>query len=72
MSTCTYVRRHGDAYEFGIVRLIEGGTKKEQREYVARGSRPTMDEALKANSMALKGCPLIGQASNLPFLWKDH
>jgi hypothetical protein len=63
MSTCTYVRRVADEFEYGHMRINHSGEKKETREYIVRGTRPTMEAALKANDMALKGYPRLGHSS---------
>ena len=62
MTPCTYARHVDGVYEFGTVHLVDGGTKNEKREHRAHSTRPTMDEALKANKMALKGHPRLGQS----------
>lgn len=70
MSQIKYSRKLGDAYEYGHMRVTEGGTKQEKREYIPLGTRPTMEAALSANSMAEKGAPRIGHSGNIP-LWRD-
>ena len=61
MTQCTYARKIDSGFEYGIFQVKEGGTKNEKREYISRGVAPTMDEALRNNSMALNGLPRIGQ-----------
>lgn len=51
MSICNYVRLVEGRYEFGRMVVQEAGTKKEKREYIKQGVRPTLDEALDANAM---------------------
>lgn len=71
MSTCTYVRRAGDEFEFGHVKLVGSVAGKEKREHFPLGTRPTMEDALAANSMALKGSTKIGFHKPGAPLWKD-
>lgn len=70
MNPVKYTRRLDNVFEYGHMRITEVGTKKEKREYVALGTRPTMEAALAANSMAKKGAPRIGHSRNTP-LWRD-
>lgn len=71
MNKCTYTRKVSTGYEFGHMVIHDSGEKKEKREYVALGTRPTMEAALEANSMALKGAPRIGHIINGAPLWRD-
>ena len=70
MSKIKYSRKVGAVFEYGHMRITDGGTKQEKREYVPLGTRPTMEAALAANSMAKKGAPRIGHSGNTP-LWRD-
>lgn len=63
MTQCTYARKIDSGFEYGIFQVKEIGSKNEKREHVPRGVAPTMDEALRLNSMALNGLPRIGQYS---------
>lgn len=71
MNKITYARRVANEYEFGHMRINEPGTKQEKREYIPLGTRPTMEAALAANSMAVKGAPRMGHSCNIP-LWRDN
>jgi hypothetical protein len=72
MNKCTYVRKMDGGYEYGYQTIKDSGEKKEKREHIALGNRPTLEEALSANQMALKGMPRIGHTSHhLEPLWRD-
>ena len=60
MNQCNYVRKVEGGFEFGQMLITASGEKKEKREYIPKGIRPTMDAALSANSMATKGVSKIG------------
>ena len=61
MSQCNYARKVSDGkYEYGYLQVTGAGTKNEKREYIALGHRPSLDEALAANNMALNGLPRKG------------
>ena len=60
MSQCNYVRKSGKGYEFGYMQVTGVNTKNEKREHIPLGNRPSLDEALAANNMALKGLPRKG------------
>ena len=71
MKHCTYARKHGHEFEFGHMTIIDSGTKQEKREYIPQGTRPTLDEALAVNQMALKGKPRLGVSYQAPFSWSE-
>lgn len=56
---CTFVRKNGDAWEYGVIRIDDFATTKEKRTHVVTGCSPTYEEALMANSMALEGQPKV-------------
>ena len=60
MNQCNYVRKVEGGFEYGQMLITASGEKKEKREYIPKGTRPTMDAALSANSMAAKGVSKIG------------
>lgn len=60
MNQCNYVRKVEGGFEYGQMLITASGEKKEKREYIPKGTRPTMDAALSANSMAAKDAPKIG------------
>ena len=60
MNQCKYVRKIEGGFEFGQMLITASGEKKEKREYIPSGTRPTMDAALSANAMAAKGVSKIG------------
>ena len=72
MNHCTYTRRaECGGYEYGHITIEDSATKKEKRTYVPLGIKATLDEALKANSMALEGLPRLGKTFTAPFSWSD-
>ena len=71
MKHCTYARKHGHEFEFGYMTITDSGTKQEKREYIPQGTRPTLDEALAVNQMALKGKPRLGANHLAPFSWSE-
>ena len=71
MNKCTYVRKAEGGYEYGHMVLHNSGEKSEKREHVAHGVKPTIEAALKANKMALKGASRIGGVFNGTPLWRD-
>lgn len=71
MNKITYARKQGQVYEFGHIVITDSGTKFEKRTHVPQGTCPTLDQALAANQMALKGAPRIGKAISPAFTWSD-
>ena len=71
MTPCTYTRKVPQGYEFGYITLENTAMKNEKRTYVPLGIKATLDEALKANSMALEGLPRLGKTFTAPFSWSD-
>lgn len=72
MNHCAYTRRiEKGVFEFGHIVIEESATKNKKREYVPLGTKATLDEALKANSMALEGLPRLGKTFIAPFSWSD-
>ena len=71
MKHCTYARKHGNEFEFGHMTIVDSGTKQEKWEYIPLGTRPTLDEALAVNQMALKGKPRLGVYHHTPFSWSE-
>lgn len=61
MAACNFVRKNCSGYEYGVIRLNNSGTKHETRIYEVQGKAATMDEALAANAMVLKGLPKSGR-----------
>lgn len=54
-STCAFVRKSGNGYEYGEITIQNLAQKDEKRIYNVKGECPTLNEALTANSMALEG-----------------
>ena len=50
-NTCRYAKLNGGDYEYGVIEVDKNGTKK----HIKRGNAPTLDDALTANMMVLKG-----------------
>lgn len=71
MNKITYARKTDEGYEYGHIVIHHSGEKKERREHIPRGVCPTLDQALTANQMALKGTPRIGNAINPAFTWSE-
>lgn len=72
MSPCLYTRKVDSGYEYGHMHITDLGSKNEKRKHIAHGVSPTLDEALKANGMKLKGQPRIGVAIEAAFTWNDR
>lgn len=72
MNHCSYTRcLEKGVFEYGHITIEDSATKKEKRTYVPLGTKATIDEALKANSMALEGMPRLGKTFTAPFSWSD-
>lgn len=71
MTPCTYTRKVPQGYEFGYITLENTAMKNEKRTYVPLGIKPTIDEALIANQMALKGEPRLGSQYSAPLIWSE-
>ena len=72
MTPCQYTRRaECGGFEYGHITISDTATKNEKRTYVPLGIKATIDEALKANSMALEGSPRLGRTFTAQFSWSD-
>lgn len=51
-SSCKFVRKNGDKYEFGHIEIENIATPKEKRNHIVAGTADSYEAALQQNEMA--------------------